>query len=206
MECIAVTYGESVLAENHIFENGNSNNSRHINFTVYLIKDDGHLILVDAGCETMPGFEIKNFVGSIKALEMAGYSPEDITDVVITHSHHDHIECVKYFKNAVIHIQKDEYECGKGYIPQSFKINLFDEKYKINKDIEIVKIGGHSIGSCIVEFMMSGKTYIIAGDECYSRECLNKRIITGVSYNRDKSKKFIKKFSNKKYTVLLCHD
>ena len=206
MEYIAVTYGESVLGENLIFENGDYHKYRHINFTIYLIKDDRRLILVDAGCETMPGFEMRNFIGSIEGLKRAGYFPEDITDVVITHSHHDHIECVKYFKNAVIHIQKEEYECGKNYIPEYSKINLFDEKYQINKDIKIVKIGGHSIGSCIVEFMMSGKEYVIAGDECYVRECIDKKLITGASCNKERSREFVQKYSNDKYTVLLCHN
>ena len=117
MQIIPIEYGKSVLSENMIFINGNENNFRDIVFKVYLIKTDEKLILVDAGCETMPGFVMRDFLGTVRALENIGVSPEEITDVIITHSHHDHIECVKYFENAVIHIQKDEYEIGKKYIP-----------------------------------------------------------------------------------------
>ena len=40
--------------------------------------------------------------------------------------------------------------------------------------IKAVKIGGHSNGSPIVEIMEDERRYIIAGDECYLRECLTK--------------------------------
>lgn len=60
---------------------------------------------------------MKNFIGTIKALYNINILPEDITDVIITLSHHDHIECVKYFKNSIIHIEKDEYEIGKNIFP-----------------------------------------------------------------------------------------
>jgi metal-dependent hydrolase (beta-lactamase superfamily II) len=61
----------------------------------------------------MPRFEMRECIGTVKELENVNINREDITDVIITHSHHNHIECVKYFENAVIHIQKDEYTIGK---------------------------------------------------------------------------------------------
>ena len=171
MEIIPVKYGESVLPEEMIFINGNKNKFREIVFKIYLVKDESKLILIDAGCETMPGFVMRNFTGAVKALENINISPKEITDVIITHAHHDHIECVKYFNNATIHIQKDEYESGKQYIPVDFKVNV-----------------------------------LVAGDECYLRECLDNKIPTGSSFNQKASREFIEKYSDKKYTVLLCHD
>ncbi|MGN0494531.1 MAG: hypothetical protein ACI4F7_12860, partial [Acutalibacteraceae bacterium] len=58
----------------------------------------------------------------------------------------------------------------------------------------------------IVQITDGEKTYIIAGDECYMRECLEKQIPTGSSYNPEKSRAFIQKFAVEGYTVLLCHD
>lgn len=48
--------------------------------------------------------------------------------------------------------------------------------------------------------------YIISGDECYSKECLKNKIPTGSSVCPEKSVEFIEKYSDSKYTVLLCHD
>ena len=206
MKIIPIEYGKSVLPENMIFINGDENKLCEIVFKVYLIKTDEKLILVDAGCETMPGFEMRDFVGTVKALRNIDVLPQEITEVIITHAHHDHIECVKYFKNAVIHIQEDEYESGKIHIPDDFKVNVFGDEFSVCENVKIIKIGGHSKGSCVVELKDGDKVYVIVGDECYSRKCLTNKIPTGSSFNRKASREFIEKYSDNKYTVLLCHD
>lgn len=147
----------------------------------------------------MPGFEMTEFMGSIKALCKIGISVENITDVIITHAHHDHIECVKYFKNAVIHIQKDEFIIGKDYIPDEFRVRTFDEEYIVCKGVRAVKIGGHSTGSCVVEI---GENTVFVGDECYIRNCITEKIPTGATFCIEKSKEFIEKYSDSKYTLL----
>ena len=206
MKIIPIKYGESVLPESMIFPNGDKAKISHIDFIVYLIQYDNKTILVDAGCETMPGFDMRNFIGSVNAIKSKGFLPEEITDVVITHSHHDHIECVKYFKNAIVHIQKDEYEIGKKYIPNDMRLNIFNDRYSICDDIEIIKIGGHTKGSCIVEVRNCGDCYVIVGDECYIRGNFAKKIPTGTSYCPKRSIEFLKKYGDGKYVILLCHD
>ena len=206
MEIIPIPYGRTAIPECMCFINGSRQKCRSIFFKIYLIKAEEKLILADAGCETMRSFEMQDFIGSIHALESIGVNPKEISDVLITHSHHDHIECVKYFKNATIHIQEDEYERGKKYIPDNFKVNTFKDEFIVDKNIKMIKIGGHSKGSSIVEIVDDDKIHIIAGDECYLRDCLNKKIPTGSSFDKIASMNFIEKYSNKKYSVLLCHD
>ena len=206
LEIIPIEYGKSVLSESMILQGGAEDKFRPIVFIIYLIKAQDRLILIDAGCETMPGFDMREFIGPIKALEKHGIIPNDITDVVITHAHHDHIECVSKFKNAVIYIQRDEYESGKDYFDEGINIKLFNDEMQICTTIKAVKIGGHSKGSCVVEITDNKKKHVIVGDECYLRECLNKKIPTGSSYCPEKSRQFIEKYGSGEYEVLLCHD
>ena len=206
MKITTINYGRSVLPESMIFKGGDKEKTLPITFTVYLIQEDGRSILVDAGCETMPGFEMTDFCGPIKALESIGISPSDITDLIITHAHHDHIECAKYYKNAVVYIQQDEFEKGSRYLDENKNVTVFGDEQKICKNVTAIKIGGHSNGSCIVEIKHSDKTYIISGDECYLRECIDKKIPTGASKNPEKSKAFIEKYCDEKYKILYCHD
>ena len=110
------------------------------------------------------------------------------------------------FKNALIHIQKDEYEKGKKYIDSNHKINLFDCEYYISDMVRVLKIGGHSKGSCIVEIYDTDKCTVVVGDECYSHKCISEQIPTGCSVCYEKSVEFIKKYSNGKYKLLFCHD
>ena len=73
--------------------------------------------------------------------------------------------------------------------------------------VEVIKIGGHSIGSCIVEVDAGEKTYVITGDECYSRRCLDEHICAGAPYSVENNQKFIEKYSDTdKYVSLVSHD
>lgn len=203
---VPLKYGESVLSENRIFENGSPDKYLKIDFIIYLIESGKKKILVDAGCDVMPGFEMKNWHKPSEVLKQHGYDPDEITDVIITHAHRDHIAAVNYYNRAVIHIQEDEYISGKKYIPDDFTVNCFSDNCAIDEGVEIIKIGGHSRGSCIVKFDIDGKEQVIIGDECYHRECLIRHIPTGSSYCPEKSRAFIEEYSKPQYTVWLCHD
>lgn len=199
-------FGRSVLPESWVFEGGDAAKNVPINFDIYLIRSGERLIAVDAGCVTMPGFVMQDFVGTVNALTANRVSPLDVTDVFITHSHHDHTECIGEFKNATFYIQSAEYEkCKCRFLPDS-KIRCFEDEIEIMEGIRGIKIGGHSRGSSILEVEAECKTLVFAGDECYSSRCLSERILTGKSYSRENSYKFLKKYTDKKYHVYLAHD
>ena len=199
-------YGESVLPESMVFFGGSRNKTVPISFAVYLIIDRDRKILIDAGCDTMPGFDLKNFYGPVAALQQCGIAPGKITDVVITHAHHDHIEAVKDFPNAVIHMNRVEYQNGRRYISENSVVQLFDEVCMLTERIKIFKWGGHSAGSCMVEAFHDGITHIFAGDECYIHACIEQKIPTGASCNPERSREFVEIYSNRQYRVHTCHD
>lgn len=206
LKVLAIKYAESTLAEEAVFQGGRRERKLPITFVIYLLETESRKILVDAGCDTMPGFEMINYNRPVDVLGKFGYTPEDITDVIITHAHHDHVAAVGYYKNAVIHIQEDEYADGKKYISNKAIVDVFKEASRLDDNILIKKIGGHSKGSCVVEFEYCNKCYVIAGDECYARECLTNKIPTGSSYNLKNSELFVRVYSQDCYHVLLCHE
>lgn len=199
-------YAESVLPESMAFLGASKEKVIPISFAFYLIKTKDKNILVDAGCDTMPGFVMKKYYSPAFALRQAELSADEITDVIITHAHHDHIEAVKHFKNAMVHITEEEYLNGKKYIPDNMHINLFKEEFLIEEQIKVIKCGGHSVGSAIVEITYKDETHILAGDECYTDLNIKNKICTGTFYNKEKSIEFVGKYSNKKYRVHTCHD
>ncbi|MBQ8431984.1 MAG: MBL fold metallo-hydrolase [Clostridia bacterium] len=203
-----VQYAESFLREDLIFRGGSRERELPIVFCLYLIETEGKKILVDAGCKTMPGFDIRNFSSPVEALRREGFSPEEITDLVITHAHHDHIECAKDFPGALVHIQREEAARAqkRQYLPTELTLNLFDSAFHICEGVDVLCIGGHSIGSSIVTVAAEHTTYVIAGDECYKQECLIRQIPTGSSVCPEKSQAFIQTYRAPEYTVLLAHD
>ena len=202
MNIVALKYGETVLEEGDIFKGGDPDVYLPISFTIYLIETEGQKILVDAGCDDGAGFKMSIFKSPIEVLGEYGLVPDDITDIIITHSHHDHVQAVKYYKKATIHIQIEEYEKAKRHISDDFSVHLIDDEFTLAENLTIKKIGGHSTGSCIV----LAENYVFCGDECYYEKNLTDKICTGISCNEVASKAFIEEYSQNKYTPLLFHD
>ncbi len=201
-----LTYAQSVLPESMVFDGGNIKKHIPISFAIYLIQSGHRNILVDAGCDTMPGFDMKNFYSPAFVLRQVGLCADDITDIILTHSHHDHIEAIKHFDKATIHIAASEYENAKAYISDSSFIHVFRNTYRLSPQITVIEWGGHSKGSSIVEIKTEDAIHILAGDECYTQANITKGICTGSFFDEEKAKLFIKKYRHKPYRVHTCHD
>jgi glyoxylase-like metal-dependent hydrolase (beta-lactamase superfamily II) len=83
-----------------------------IAMVVWLIRGGGRTILFDSGFhrETfLKDFPMKDYLRPDKAVETAGVKPEEVTDVVISHAHWDHMGGIDLFPKANIWIQKQEY-------------------------------------------------------------------------------------------------
>lgn len=202
MKIVALKYAESVYGERFIFRGGNRERLLPISFVIYLIQTDNKNILIDAGCEECSGFIMSICKKPTELLREYGLSPQDITDVVITHAHHDHIASVGDYTNAVIHIQREEYDFGKKYIPDNLQVSLFDDEEQLTDDVFVRKIGGHSIGSSIV----IADRYVFCGDECYYEKNLTEKIMSGSIYCLENHRAFMKEYSKDRYTPLMFHD
>lgn len=200
-----IKHGDTYLPENMIFCGGNKEKYVPIILSVFYVETDTKRILIDAGCETMPGFKLENFKTPLEALREQGIDPEEITDVIITHSHHDHIDCVRYYKNATVYINIDELEKGRRFIPDGMNVVTFSDEIEVDDGIKVIKIGGHSVGSSVVEIDFNGKKYIVCGDECYSFYNFQNKVPTAASFNKQNSRKFIETYCTGKYNLLLCH-
>ena len=204
----AIKYGETTIPLRMAFKDKAGCEERvPISLTLYLIETKGRKILVDAGCDTMPGYDVKHHISPAMALRRYGVSPLEITDLVLTHAHNDHAGAAHYFKKATVHIARGELERAikKGYLTDALNVSPFDTEREI-AGVTVKVWGGHSPASCIVTFTHKGREYVIAGDECYQRECLTEKRPTGSSFNKEKSLAFVETFSSDAYTVLMSHD
>lgn len=205
MKITSIVYGRTTLPESMIFDGGDATAHRPIALRSYLIECEGRRILVDAGCDTMPGYVVTEHIGPREALRGVGLDPSDITDLIITHHHHDHTECARYFEGANIYIQREEYPLTKQHLPTNAAVTLFDEELCVCDGVKIIRVGAHTAGSCIVSVICDGREYIISGDECYHSDCLKYRIPTGSAVSRERAQAFVNEYSKDKYTVLVMH-
>jgi glyoxylase-like metal-dependent hydrolase (beta-lactamase superfamily II) len=131
-------------------------------FMFWLIKgSNGKNILVDAGflndVEEAKNFRLRDYTEPDSMLARISLRAEDITDVILTHPHWDHIDGIGLFPNAQVWIQKEDYCYFAGAAWQKENNNEGFNKRDVRK---------------LLELNLAGKVTLIEGD--------NKEIIPGI--------------------------
>jgi len=91
-------------------------------FAFWLIRGAGHNILFDSGFHRerwLKDWPVRNYLRPDEAVKLAGLQPEQITDIVISHAHWDHMGGIDLFPKAVVWIQKEEFRYYTGDAWQS---------------------------------------------------------------------------------------
>jgi glyoxylase-like metal-dependent hydrolase (beta-lactamase superfamily II) len=85
-----------------------------IAMTVWLLKgSNGRNILVDAGFhreDFVRRWKPVDYVLPSEAVARAGVKPEDVSDVILTHVHWDHLDGIDLFPKARVWIQREEFD------------------------------------------------------------------------------------------------
>lgn len=81
-------------------------------YAVWLIRGGGRNILFDSGFHRARWFKewtIEDYLSPDAALRLARVSPEQVTDIIISHAHWDHLGGIDLFPKAAVWIQKEEF-------------------------------------------------------------------------------------------------
>ena len=123
------------------------------------------------------------------SLKKNGFSTDDITDVIITHLHFDHVggavkynenkELVPAFKNATYHIAKSQWDLAvspnrrekASFLPENFIplqehncLNLIEKEVELFPNIDIQIYNGHTVGQIIPVINYNGKKIAYGAD------------------------------------------
>jgi glyoxylase-like metal-dependent hydrolase (beta-lactamase superfamily II) len=162
--------------------------------SLLLIQTESRNILVDTGIGNRLAKRRKEIYNPtefelVPNLQALGLQASDITDVILTHLHFDHAGGVVSliddkdaltFPNAVYHIQSREWNMAKdpdklnraayqfehqlALLESDGQINLIEGTKEIAPNVFVHLVGGHSVGSQIIEILQDGVPYIYAGD------------------------------------------
>ena len=86
-------------------------------YAVWLIRGGGRNILFDSGFHRERWFKqwtIKDYIRPDEAVRLAGVAPEQITDVIVSHAHWDHMGGIDLFPKATVWIQSEEFRYYTG--------------------------------------------------------------------------------------------
>ncbi|HTO86881.1 MAG TPA: N-acyl homoserine lactonase family protein [Thermoanaerobaculia bacterium] len=114
-----------------------------IAMVVWLIRGGGRNILLDSGFHRgvwLEEFPTADYLRPDEAVKLAGVPPEDVTDIVISHAHWDHVGGIDLFPKAAVWIQKQEfaYYTGDAWQPggRHGGIDPDDVKALVQRNVE----------------------------------------------------------------------
>ena len=198
----------------HKYYKNVSSEDRQLPVFAYLLNTGDELVLVDTGMADSDRANKYHHPGSVqlpdqampKAVEKAGYKPEDITRIIFTHLHWDHTFYMKEFKNAKYYAQRKEYEFAMDPLPLYYKsyeykalgltapfigceFELLDGEAEIMPGIRVYPTPGHSPGHQAVEVDTKDGTYHLIGDAVFLMD--NLKPIPEIFYDVTPSARFV---------------
>ena len=155
----------------------------------YVIDTGSEVILVDTGLpdgvpDAAPDQNTPLSMGTriedyLDALRSAGYSPADVSKILITHKHNDHTGMLPAFPNAKVYISPEDADALGLEGENIIKLTYGDGEYKgfphtqiVADGIRIIEAKGHTKGNSIVIAEDGQYYYMFHGDVTYTDEAL----------------------------------
>ncbi|CAF2967999.1 unnamed protein product [Rotaria sp. Silwood2] len=158
-------------------------------------------------------------------LSLIGVEPEMINYIILTHTHADHTGNLKYFPNAKIYIQRQEYEyafqsqekLGSAWFRDDYDNRpetdwfLIDGDMNIVSGLDLISTRGHTSGHQSVRVLLpSGTSIIMTGDAGDLLENYEKEILPGESVDDIAALESIRRLNQlaslPNTRLFLCHD
>ena len=201
----ALKQGESEKAKKRLFVDGAKKNERFkISFSFWLIQGAGKNILVDAGFtnpKKIEQWKITGYSDPAALLAKLDLTPDDITDVIITHRHWDHIGGLPLFNKARIFMNEGEFnDALKNYKKRDRKI--FNSLLKASEEqrlvftrrlqsvmpgITIVRQGAHTRRFQFVVVNNLNGIWALASDEGPMYENYKSKLASGQTLSKKRS-------------------
>lgn len=221
---------------------GDENNLIVLTLRSLIVVSDGHVILVDTGWGDKQDEKFFRHVykhngeGLFEGLKKRGFSPEDITDVFLTHLHADHCggAIIKSrnsehyepsFPKATIHVSHSQLKWAIANNPreddaypvenirpiaENENLNLIESDCELFKGFSVRICNGHTPGLMIPVINYSDKTFVYTGDLIPTIAHIP--LIWNMSYDIESLKtieekdKLLKEAFENKYILVFQHD
>ena len=161
-----------------------------------LLRGNGRTMLIDTGCghkmsdKLMSIYRVDYTRASVnQSLEMQGISPEEITDVILTHLHFDHVggattisptgEIIPTFPNATYHVQKEQLLWAQSptekdrasFMPENWDpliangmLNIIDGDGELFSGIHVQRVYGHTCGLQVIHIQDDEQHIVFPAD------------------------------------------
>jgi glyoxylase-like metal-dependent hydrolase (beta-lactamase superfamily II) len=149
----------------------------HLSIQPLLIRDGDRVVLIDTGAGGAMGT-----AGKLQAsLTAAGVTPDQVTDILISHDHGDHVGGLVTaagalaFPNAVVHIAAADWEHLQANPAEAALVNAVAAKVQpfapgavVAPNITAVALVGHTAGHTGYEIVSGADSLLYVGDALHS--------------------------------------
>ena len=167
----------------------------------FLIDTGDEVILIDTGFQNdmkapekklgAPLYMGEKIADYLDALVAAGYKPEQVTKILITHKHPDHTAALQYFPNAKIFIGPEDADAmkleGENIVRAQYgeAYKNFPNAQQVIPGIWFIEAKGHTKGNSIIIVECDGLYYMFHGDVTYCDAALKANKLSIVFEDKD---------------------
>ncbi|MQA09664.1 MAG: MBL fold metallo-hydrolase [Pseudonocardiaceae bacterium] len=196
-DVFAVRYGTRTTSKSEVYLNyhvyGEPDATVGMDYFFWIARSPESVIVIDTGFATDVGVRRGRTIlcEPSAALANLGLTPADVSQVVVTHAHYDHIGNLGLFPNAEIVIARREFEFWTGPyatrlqfaapversetarlsdIWRQGRLSLVGERETIAAGVEAVVVGGHTPGQLVVLVSTDYGQAVLASDALHYYE------------------------------------
>jgi glyoxylase-like metal-dependent hydrolase (beta-lactamase superfamily II) len=182
-QVLAVKYGHRVTSRAESYLNfhlyGEPDAELDIDYYFWVIRDAAGVVLVDTGFAPEVGMRRRraHYTTPAQVLPALGIGVDDVTAIVVTHAHWDHIGNIRQFPRAQVVMTEAEYAFWTSPLArrahfaahsepdeiallaqakQEDRLTLFSGSCPLAPGIELTEVGGHTPGQLIVAVTTPG--------------------------------------------------
>ncbi|WP_342317156.1 MBL fold metallo-hydrolase [Lysobacter sp. FW306-1B-D06B] len=170
----------------------------HLSIQPLLLRDGGHTVLFDTGAADATWARAGRLQASLQA---AGVAPDQITDVLISHGHPDHVgglltrEGKLAFPQATVRLSAPEWEAMKKNPNAAAlvaaitpKVTTFEPGAQVLPGITAVALPGHTPGHSAYEIASGSERLLYLGDAAHHYVVSVQRPQWKIEYDQDAPK------------------
>ncbi|TXN29962.1 N-acyl homoserine lactonase family protein [Lacisediminihabitans profunda] len=192
-----IRHGTRSTVKSDVFLNyplyGEADAEIEMDYFAWVVRNDMRTVIVDTGFSRAGGESRKRtfLLDLPETYSALGIDPASSPQVIISHAHYDHTGNLDHFPNSEIFLARDEYDfwTGKFAARTQFhhsieeedlegirrahdegRLTLISGGHTVAPGIEIVQVGGHTPGQCVVKVSTSEGVVLLASDAIHFYE------------------------------------